>query len=101
METLYFILLLFVPIILSLVAIIYKHRYQDKLQNLPPGNLGLPFVGESLDFLSKGWKGCPENFIFDRIRKYSSEIFKTNLFLQPVVMLNGVAGNKFSFSNEN
>jgi len=101
METLYFILLLFVSIILSLIAIIYKHRYQDKLPNLPPGNLGLPFVGESLDFLSKGWKGCPENFIFDRIRKYSSEIFKTNLFLQPVVMLNGVAGNKFLFSNEN
>jgi cytochrome P450 family 26 subfamily A len=58
-------------------------------------------VGESLDFLSKGWKGCPENFIFDRIWKYSSETFKTNLFLQPVVMLNGVAGNKFLFSNEN
>ncbi|KAI9378691.1 hypothetical protein POPTR_018G133901v4 [Populus trichocarpa] len=101
METLYFILLLFVSIILSLIAIIYKHRYQDKLPNLPPGNLGLPFVGESLDFLSKGWKGCPENFIFDRIWKYSSETFKTNLFLQPVVMLNGVAGNKFLFSNEN
>ncbi|CAK7345596.1 unnamed protein product [Dovyalis caffra] len=103
MEIFSFNLLLFVSFVIlsKLIAIIYRHRCQHKLPNLPPGNPGLPFIGESLDFLAKGWKGCPENFIFDRIRKYSSEIFKTNLFGQPVVILSGASGNKFLFSNEN
>uniref|UniRef100_A0A6N2KIH0 Beta-amyrin 28-oxidase n=1 Tax=Salix viminalis TaxID=40686 RepID=A0A6N2KIH0_SALVM len=102
MEISNFNLLLIVSFVtLFLIAIIFRHRRQDKLPNLPPGNLGLPFVGETLDFLAKGWKGCPENFISHRIREYSSEIFKTNLFCQPVVVLSGAAGNKFLFSNEN
>ena len=58
-------------------------------------------VGESLEFLSTGWKGHPEKFIFDRISKYSSEVFKTSLLGEPAAVFAGAAGNKFLFSNEN
>ncbi|KAF7152202.1 hypothetical protein RHSIM_Rhsim01G0107500 [Rhododendron simsii] len=69
--------------------------------NLPPGRTGFPVVGESLEFLSTGWKGHPEKFIFDRIAKYSSYVFRTSLLGSPAVVFCGAAGNKFLFSNEN
>ncbi|XP_051150481.1 beta-amyrin 28-monooxygenase-like [Andrographis paniculata] len=68
---------------------------------LPPGRTGWPVVGESLEFLSTGWKGHPEKFIFDRIAKYSSHVFRTHLLGEPAAVFCGAAGNKFLFSNEN
>ncbi|KAF2290127.1 hypothetical protein GH714_003056 [Hevea brasiliensis] len=88
-------------ITLSLFFLFYKHISQYKYPNLPPGKPGLPYVGESLDFLSTGWKGHPEKFVFDRKTKYSSDVFKTNLLGHPAAVLCGAAGNKFMFSNEN
>ncbi|XAR49100.1 hypothetical protein NMG60_11032169 [Bertholletia excelsa] len=76
-------------------------RRQTTVGNLPPGQNGLPFLGETLEFLSTGWKGHPEKFIFDRVSKYSSYIFKTNLLGYPVVVFGGASGNKFLFTNEN
>ncbi|KAJ1408174.1 Cytochrome P450 [Sesbania bispinosa] len=53
--------------------------------------MGYPVLGESLEFLSTGWKGHPEKFIFDRMIKYSSELFKTSLLGEPAVDENHVA----------
>ncbi|XP_062159928.1 beta-amyrin 28-monooxygenase-like [Alnus glutinosa] len=95
-------LLLFVSFFsLSLFNLFYKHRSHFTGPNLPPGKTGYPMIGESLEFLSTGWKGHPEKFIFDRMTKFSSEIFKTSLFGQPAAVFCGVACNKFLFSNEN
>lgn len=69
--------------------------------NLPPGKTGLPFIGESLSFLFAGYKGEPENFIFDRIKRFSSNTFKTHLFGAEGAVFAGSSGNKFLFSNEN
>jgi cytochrome P450 family 26 subfamily A len=104
MELLFLSLLLalFVSsVTIPLFLIFYNHRSQNSHPNLPPGKLGLPLVGESFEFLATGWKGHPEKFIFDRIAKYSSHIFKTNILGQPAVVFCGVACNKFLFSNEN
>ncbi|XP_016503232.1 beta-amyrin 28-monooxygenase-like [Nicotiana tabacum] len=68
---------------------------------LPPGKSGWPVIGESLEFLSTGWKGHPEKFIFDRISKYSSNVFKTHLLGEKAAVFCGDSGNKFLFSNEN
>ncbi|KAG6411601.1 hypothetical protein SASPL_129684 [Salvia splendens] len=68
---------------------------------LPPGRTGWPVVGESLEFLSTGWKGHPEKFIFDRIARYSSSVFRTHLLGERAAVFCGAAGNKFLFSNEN
>ncbi|CAM8960316.1 unnamed protein product [Rhodiola kirilowii] len=79
----------------------YKHRSNFTGPNLPPGSTGWPVLGESYEFLSMGWKGHPEKFIFDRMNKYSSNIFKTSLFMEPAAVFGGAACNKFLFSNEN
>ncbi|KAM7477447.1 hypothetical protein LguiA_025660 [Lonicera macranthoides] len=68
---------------------------------LPPGKTGWPVIGESLEFLSTGWKGHPEKFIFDRMSKYSPKVFKTSLLKEKIAVFCGVEGNKFLFSNEN
>ncbi|KAM7477452.1 hypothetical protein LguiA_025665 [Lonicera macranthoides] len=68
---------------------------------LPPGKTGWPVIRESLEFLSTGWKGHPEKFIFDRMSKYSPNVFKTLLLKEKVVVFCGAGGNKFLFSNEN
>ncbi|KAI9196842.1 hypothetical protein LWI28_027482 [Acer negundo] len=75
--------------------------FNNKPKNLPPGKMGWPYIGESLEFVNSGLKGEPEKFIFDRIAKFSSQVFKTSVLLQPTVVVCGPAANKFLFSNEN
>ncbi|XP_061347635.1 beta-amyrin 28-monooxygenase-like [Gastrolobium bilobum] len=95
-------LLLFVSFVsLSLFFLFYKHRSPFTTPNLPPGKMGYPVIGESLEFLSTGWKGNPEKFIFDRMIKYSSELFKTSILGEPAVIFCGATCNKFLFTNEN
>ncbi|KAJ6433220.1 hypothetical protein OIU84_017013 [Salix udensis] len=104
MEPLFLTLLLalFVSsVTVCLFLVFYNHRSQNSYPQPPPGTRGLPYVGESFEFLANGWKGHPEKFIFDRIAKYSSQVFKTNLLGEPAAVLCGAAGNKFLFSNEN
>ncbi|KAJ0029922.1 hypothetical protein Pint_13923 [Pistacia integerrima] len=86
---------------LSLFFFFYLHSSKYSLPNLPPGKIGLPFIGETLHFFSTGRKGHPEKFIFDRITKYSSHVFKTNLLGEPIAVFCGAASHKFLFSNEN
>ncbi|KAL9445148.1 hypothetical protein AB3S75_018191 [Citrus x aurantiifolia] len=95
-------LLLFVSFItLSLFIIFYNHNSNLPQPNVPPGSFGFPFIGQSFEFLSYGWKGHPEKFIFTRMTKYSSHAFKTSLLGEPTAVLCGPAGNKFLSSNEN
>ncbi|XP_058211609.1 beta-amyrin 28-monooxygenase-like [Rhododendron vialii] len=103
MELFYASLLAFfvLSVTLSFYFLLYGKKSGSLLSNLPPGSTGFPMVGESLEFLSTGWKGHPEKFVFDRIARYSSSVFKTSLLGSPTVMFCGAAGNKFLFSNEN
>ncbi|XWS16558.1 hypothetical protein CRYUN_Cryun34aG0098900 [Craigia yunnanensis] len=92
--------LLFVS--LSLFSVFsYTLKIKASRSNLPPGRPGLPFIGESLEFLSTGQRGHPEKFIHDRMAKYSSRVFRTSILGESTAVFCGAAGNKFLFSNEN
>ncbi|KAJ7009402.1 hypothetical protein D5086_000030 [Populus alba] len=67
--------------------------------HLPPGSLGWPLVGETLQFLLINLP--PEIFVNYRMNKYDSPVFKTSLFGETVAVFVGPAGNKFLFSKEN
>ncbi|KAH8523030.1 hypothetical protein H0E87_003622 [Populus deltoides] len=68
---------------------------------LPPGSLGWPLLGETLQFLPTRRTPKPERFVSDRMKKYNPQVFKTSLFGETVAVFCGPAGNKFLFSNEN
>jgi cytochrome P450 len=66
----------------------------ERSQTLPPGNLGLPFIGETISFLRD------PDFVRDRRKRYG-KVFKTQLFGRPTVYITGAEANRFLFSNEN
>ncbi|XP_010533078.1 PREDICTED: beta-amyrin 28-oxidase-like [Tarenaya hassleriana] len=81
----------------ALIFIFYKHLSHFSYPNLPPGNIGFPFLGETLSFLSSG---RPEKFVSDRVRRFSSAVFKTHIVGSPAAVVSGSLGNKFLFTNE-
>lgn len=69
-------------------------------KRLPPGKMGLPFIGESIDFYRAQKKNrLYQDFIHTRIQKHGST-FRTSLMGDPTVVVNGAEANKFFLSNE-
>ncbi|KAE9461500.1 hypothetical protein C3L33_06613, partial [Rhododendron williamsianum] len=86
-----------VLVFLSLVITVFAFRRRSHSDvKLPPGSFGWPILGETMEFLF----GKPENFVGDRMKKYSHEIFKTNILGEKTAVICGPKGNKFLFSNE-
>ncbi|PKI73077.1 hypothetical protein CRG98_006529 [Punica granatum] len=80
--------LLYVMVVLVMGLIhywVYKWRNPKCSRRLPPGSMGLPLIGETLQFLvpSKSIDGLP--FFKIRTMKYG-RIFKTSLAGRPVVV---------------
>jgi retinoid hydroxylase len=61
---------------------------------LPPGKLGLPLLGETIDFLRD------KNFSKKRQKLYGN-LYKTHLFGRPTVIAIGADANRFLLTNEN
>ncbi len=61
---------------------------------LPPGSLGLPLIGDTLNFLQDS------QFAKKRHQQYGP-IFKTSIFGQPTVFVSGSEANVFVLSHEN
>ena len=60
----------------------------------PPGEKGLPFIGETIAFFTD------PNFNQKRVDKYG-KVYKTNVFGTPTAMMIGAEANTFLFRNEN
>lgn len=99
----------FLPCVLPLVVLLltsfliitlYRKKKSANL-NLPPGKTGLPIVGETLEYIALGKRGKHDEFISKRTQEYASDVFRTSLFGENMVVFCGAAGNKFLFSNEN
>ncbi|XP_051114851.1 taxadiene 5-alpha hydroxylase [Andrographis paniculata] len=73
---------------------------RKKKKQQPPGNLGLPWIGETMDFCKAQRKNrLYEEFIKTRIETYGNT-FKTRLMGHPTVVVSGAEANKFFLSNE-
>ncbi|OMO83224.1 Cytochrome P450 [Corchorus capsularis] len=94
-------LFLLASIALTLLIVIFTSKaiFGSKYpngKNLPPGSMGWPIMGETMEFLF----GKPEKFVFDRMAKYSPHIFKTYILGEPTAVICGPEGHKFLFTNE-
>ncbi|KAL5721849.1 hypothetical protein ACHQM5_005441 [Ranunculus cassubicifolius] len=88
-------------ILLALFPIIFLVTKSRKSSNrLPPGNLGLPFIGQSLEFLNALRANTAEKWIEDRVKKYGP-VSKLNLLGNPTILFAGEAANKIVFASDN
>jgi cytochrome P450 len=60
---------------------------------IPPGDFGLPWLGETLSFFNDG------DFSKKRQKKFGG-IFKTRLFGKNVIFVSGAQANRFLFTKE-
>eukprot|EP01018_Ginkgo_biloba_P005456 Gb_41089 [translate_table: standard] len=67
---------------------------------LPPGSLGLPVLGEYLQFQWTRKSNKPQRFFDERVGK-CGHVFKTGLIGHPTVVATGPSGNRLILSNEN
>lgn len=95
----YLLYLLLFSISLPIVFLIICRRKSSDA-GLPPGRMGWPVIGETLDFALACQGGNPERFVNDRMSKYSPSVFKTSLLEADMAVMCGASGNKFVFSNE-
>lgn len=99
-----FIIYLFLSFSISLITFLLLRaaaaaHFRRRKIRLPPGTLGLPFIGETLQLISAYKTENPEPFIDDRIAKYGN-IFTTHVFGEPTVFSTDPETNRFILQNE-
>ncbi|XP_049387869.1 beta-amyrin 28-monooxygenase-like [Solanum stenotomum] len=98
--------LLFIATLLAMIiiSILFKYFFanpKDKNPLIPPGTFGLPIIGETIQFLVSLYYGLVHEFVQERTKKYNSNIFKTSILGQKVVVFSGPNANKFIFTRGN
>ena len=92
--------LLVAIVCISITFLKHKKSYKKSKKKLPPGQMGLPWIGETMEFYKAQRKNqLFEEFVQPRITKYG-KIFKTRLMGSPTVVVNGADANRFFLSNE-
>ncbi|XP_057769075.1 cholesterol 22-monohydroxylase CYP90B51 [Salvia miltiorrhiza] len=91
-------LLSLILVCLSLILLSLYGRKQ-KLQNLPPGNMGWPFVGETIGYLKPYPAHTIGKYMEQHISKYG-KIFKSHLFGEATVVSADAGLNRLILQNE-
>ncbi|KAG4181556.1 hypothetical protein ERO13_A10G235200v2 [Gossypium hirsutum] len=90
---------IFITAFISAVSFLLHRSSRHRRLRLPPGNLGLPLVGETLQLIAAYKTENPEPFIDERVRRYGS-IFTTHVFGEPTVFSAEPETNRFILQNE-
>ncbi|XP_011044517.1 PREDICTED: cytochrome P450 90A1-like [Populus euphratica] len=86
-------------VVLPAIVLIAHRSSRCRRLRLPPGSLGLPFVGETLQLISAYKTENPEPFIDERVSRFGS-LFKTHIFGEPTVFSVDPETNRFILQNE-
>ncbi|XP_011029202.1 PREDICTED: cytochrome P450 87A3 [Populus euphratica] len=86
-------------IIISITHWVYRWRNPRCNGTLPPGSMGLPLIGETLQFFAPNTSCDISPFVRDRMKRYGP-IFRTNLVGRPVVVSTDPDLNYFIFQQE-
>ncbi|KAG6636864.1 cytochrome P450 87A3 [Carya illinoinensis] len=86
-------------IIIIITHWVYSWRNPRCRGKLPPGSMGLPLLGETLQFFAPNTSSDIPPFIKERMDRFGS-IFKTNLVGRPVVVSTDPDLNYFVFQQE-
>lgn len=102
------VLALFPVVLASIFASNYAHLLAARwkvswrgLPSLPPGTMGLPYWGETIEYM-KSWNHPTNADLWYDVRQAKhGNTFKTCLLGSPTIVLLGPEANKFVLSNEN
>ncbi|CAK9324689.1 unnamed protein product [Citrullus colocynthis] len=67
--------------------------------SLPSGSLGLPFVGETLHFVSSAYSHRPDTFMDTRRQRYG-KVFKSHIFGSPTIVSTDAEVNRFILQSD-
>ncbi|KAL3653471.1 hypothetical protein CASFOL_003152 [Castilleja foliolosa] len=95
----FFLISLSLLLSLPLFSFLILRAAAARRPRLPPGNLGLPFIGETLQLISAYKTENPEPFIDDRVSKYGA-VFTTHVFGEATVFSADPDVNRFILQNE-
>ncbi|KAL7087895.1 hypothetical protein ACP275_13G096300 [Erythranthe tilingii] len=85
--------------ILPILFLVIRKRKRQPTKRVPPGSLGIPFIGQSLDLLWAMRANTADKWMSDRAKKYGP-VSKMSLFGKPTVFIHGQAANKFVFTSD-
>ncbi|VVA18372.1 PREDICTED: cytochrome P450 [Prunus dulcis] len=85
--------------VLSSFIFVFLRNSRCRRLRLPPGNLGLPLIGETLQLISAYKTENPEPFIDERVNRFGP-IFTTHVFGEPTVFSSDPETNRFILQNE-
>lgn len=86
-------------LLLAMLIIGKRPQAQSHCHPLPPGTTGLPFVGETFAYLRTNHENKANGFVKVRKAKYG-DVFKTSLFFERTIVLDGAEANRFLYTNE-
>ncbi|XWS45485.1 hypothetical protein CRYUN_Cryun15aG0140700 [Craigia yunnanensis] len=66
---------------------------------VPKGNLGWPFIGETLDFIACGYTSRPASFM-DKRKSLHGKVFKTHILGTPIIVSTDPDVNKVVLQNQ-
>ncbi|KAG8478254.1 hypothetical protein CXB51_028021 [Gossypium anomalum] len=90
---------LLLPSILSLILFFILIKRKQRRYNLPPGNMGWPFLGETIGYLRPYSATSVGEFMHQHISRYGN-IYKSNLFGEKTIVSADAGLNKFILQNE-
>ncbi|KAL6633792.1 hypothetical protein ACP70R_026463 [Stipagrostis hirtigluma subsp. patula] len=101
METLVCVALWAVTLAMVMASIMWAYRWSHPKANgrLPPGSLGFPLLGETLQFFAPNPTCDVSPFVKERINRYGA-IFKTSIVGRPVVVSADPDLNYYVFQQE-
>ncbi|QCD91020.1 cytochrome P450 90B1 [Vigna unguiculata] len=87
------------PIFFFVFFILIKRKQTKPRLNLPPGNMGWPFLGETIGYLKPYSATTIGEFMEQHIARYGT-IYKSKLFGEPAIVSADAGLNRFILQNE-
>ncbi|XAR73874.1 hypothetical protein NMG60_11007992 [Bertholletia excelsa] len=91
--------LFLLPFIFSLYLFFNVFKNKQNAPNLPPGNMGWPFIGETVGYLRPYSATTIGRFMEQHISRFG-KIYKSHLFGEPTIISADAGLNKFILQNE-
>ncbi|XP_058069215.1 cytochrome P450 90D2 isoform X1 [Magnolia sinica] len=86
-------------VLLALILYTSWKIRSNRRSSLPPGTLGWPYIGETLEFISCAYSPRPESFM-DKRRLMYGKVFKSHIFGSPTIVSTDAEVSRFVLQSD-